>query len=351
MQNNVEFYIQKALREGQNAVSIGQSLVQDAVEGAKESEFISAVGYFLGHTGQYPLLFNFIHQLANENRPIPWAALSVALAHLSETIPAGYMDLILEGASEQNELEQILPLKQLEQFSPKFTEERKKYLDHVREDYARHKKSLLDKIQYLKSQRIIEEEERVIEEFRAFFPLADDLEPLREDFERRKAEHLISSMSQRGESKKTLRRARPQPPPVDLQPWISLLVKGCREKAKKSSEAAIDLALMFYFFELYNEALAVISVAPESTTVNWLRLELKVLAGRYVDAMEEARRLEQIYAADPESTFATTYARAQCLWELGQNSLAISLLQGIVSIRPYFRSAHSLLKQWTEEHP
>lgn len=275
----------------------------------------------------------------------------MALAYLSEKIPTGYMDLILEGAGAQEQLMQILPLKQLEEFSPRFVAERKKYLDHIREEYAKHKKSLLDKIQYLKSQRIIEEEARVIEEFKVFFPLANDLENLREDFERRKAEHMISSMGDKSDKKKVFRAPRPAPPPIELQPWISALVKGCREKAKTSPQAAVDLTLMFYFFELYNEALAVISVAPETPSVNWLRLELKVLSGRFVDAMEEARRLEQIYATDPESTFATTYARAQCLWELGQNSLAINLLQGIVSIRPYFRSAHSLLKQWTEESP
>ncbi len=347
----VEFNIQRGLRDGQGSDSIGQSLVQKSLSGHNDSEFVNAVGYFLLQTGQYKLLFTYIYQLATDQKAIPWGAMVSALAYLSEKIPSGYMDLILEGAEDQDQLNQVLPLRNLETFSPRFAEERKKYLKHLGEEYQKHKKALLDKIQYLKSQRIIDEEARVIEEFKAFFPLARDLDALNADFERRKAEHMISAMADKGDKKAPLRKPRPTPPPVELQPWISLLVKGCREKAKANPQAAVDLALMFYFFELYSEALAVISVAPETESVNWLRLELKVLSGRFVDAMEEARRLEQLYATDPESTFATTYARAQCLWELGQNSLAISLLQGIVSIRPYFRSAHSLLKQWTAENP
>jgi hypothetical protein len=347
----VESQIQSALREGQNAESIGQSLVQTALKSKADQEAINSIGYFLGQTGQYPLLFNFVHLLAIEKKPVPWGAMTMALAYLSESIPKGYMELILEGATDQEELNQILPLKRLEDFSPKFGEERKKYLQHLNDELEKHKKSMLDKIAYFKSQRMLDEEARLIEEYKVFFPDSKTIDALREDFERRKAEHMISNLNENAEKKTRYKRPRPQPPPVEIQPWISGLVRGCREKAKASPQAAIDLALMFYFFELYNEALAVISVSGDTPTVNWLRLELYVLAGRYVDAMEEARRLEQIYATDPESTFATTYARALCLWELGQNSLAISLLQGIVNIRPYFRSAFSLLKQWNEESP
>ncbi len=351
MQNQVEFEIQKGLRTGQSCESIGQSLVQSIITEKSNQSAVSAIGFFLSQTGQYPLLFDFISQLAREKKPLPWGAMAMALSYLSEKIPTSYMDLIMEGAGDQDELSQILPLKNLESFSDKFSDERKKYLEHLREEYDKHKKSILDKISYFKSQRMIDEETKAIEDFMVVFPGSQEIEFLREDFERRKAEHLIANMNQQSEKKTPLRRPRPAVPPPEIQPWISSLVKNCREKAKKNPQSAIDLCMMFYFFELYNEALAVISMAPESPAVNWLRLELRVLSGRYVEAMEDARRLEQIYATDPESTFATTYARAQCLWELGQNSLAISLLQGIVNIRPYFRSAYSLLKQWTEENP
>ncbi|OQW53459.1 MAG: hypothetical protein A4S09_07620 [Proteobacteria bacterium SG_bin7] len=347
----MEFEIQKGLRAGQSCESIGQSLVQSSIMGKTNQGTVNAIGFFLSQTGQYPLLFDFVSQLAKEKKPIPWGATTMALAYLSEKIPTSYMDLIMEGANEQDELAQILPLKNLEGFSDKFLLERKKYLTHLREEYDKHKKSILDKISYFKSQRMIDEESKAIAEFAVVFPSSDEIKDLREDFERRKAEHLIASMNEQAEKKTPLRRPRPQPVPVEIQQWVTALVKVCQQKAKNDPQSAIDLAMMFYFFELYNEALAVISMAPPSHAVNWLRLELKVLAGRYVEAMEEARNLEQLYATDPESTFAATYARAQCLWELGQNSLAISLLQGIVSIRPYFRSAYSLLKQWTEENP
>lgn len=343
----LELQIAQLLQMGQSHESIGQSLVEGATTGAADAEKIRTIGYFLFHTGQYPLLFALIEKLSQQNKILPWGAMVLSLTALTENIPSGYMQTILEGATEQDELAQILPIKILEKFSPEFTDERKKYLAHVRDIYETNKKSILDKISYLKSQRVIEEEGKAINDFKALFPSDKSIATLEADFEKRKAEYMISRLDVPAKVKS--KRLKAPPVPHELQPWITELVKAARSFAKSNPQSAIDLSLMFYFCELYKEALAVISVEPETKMGNWLQLELKILSGRYVDAMEEARRLEQLYAADPEATFATVYSRAQCLWELGQHQLAITLLQEIVNVRPHFRSAHSLLKEWTDE--
>ena len=110
--------------------------------------------------------------------------------------------------------------------------------------------------------------------------------------------------------------------------------------------AAYNLAIGLYFIELYHEALQVIRRAPESSAKDWFYLELLLRCGRYLECLDEVNQIELKYSADPESTFAATYIRAQALWGLGQTGSAIELLRSIVDIRPSYRSAHSLLNEW-----
>jgi hypothetical protein len=58
--------------------------------------------------------------------------------------------------------------------------------------------------------------------------------------------------------------------------------------------------------------------------------------------------MEIKYISDPETTFAVSYLRAQALQGLGQHGSALEIMQSIVRVRPNYRSAHSLILEWTE---
>jgi tetratricopeptide (TPR) repeat protein len=111
-------------------------------------------------------------------------------------------------------------------------------------------------------------------------------------------------------------------------------------------DLAYDLAMGLQMMDFHSEALQILALASPSPAVDWLRLELEVRARRFVTALEEAHRLETLYASDPDAAFAATYARARALYGLGEKQTAIDLLRGLVKIRPHYRSAHSLLLDW-----
>jgi len=88
-------------------------------------------------------------------------------------------------------------------------------------------------------------------------------------------------------------------------------------------------------------------IRKPSPSADWLRIELMILARKYVDALNEAATLEARYASDPEAAFAITYARARALKGLGQDELATDLLRSLVRVRPSYKSAQSLLMDWS----
>jgi thioredoxin-like negative regulator of GroEL len=98
--------------------------------------------------------------------------------------------------------------------------------------------------------------------------------------------------------------------------------------------------------ELFEQARKLLEMAPSTLAVDWLYLDVLLKCRRYAEGLDALLTLERRYANDPETTFAATYARAQALAGLGQVGAAAALLKSLVSIRPGYRSAHSLLLQW-----
>jgi tetratricopeptide (TPR) repeat protein len=98
----------------------------------------------------------------------------------------------------------------------------------------------------------------------------------------------------------------------------------------------------------YLMGLEILAWAPAVPPNDWLRAELLVHARRFVEGLEHLKHLEVRYVDDPETSFAVSYLKAQCLQELGQKDAALEILKSIVRVRPNYRSAHALIQEWTE---
>ena len=107
-----------------------------------------------------------------------------------------------------------------------------------------------------------------------------------------------------------------------------------------------SLSLFFYFLEAYDQAFEILHLAPDTPEKNWLTLELLIQCRRFVECLAAVDQVELSYAEDPESTFGAAYVRARALRGLGQTSLALEILQGIVNVRPNYRSAQTLIHEW-----
>jgi hypothetical protein len=154
------------------------------------------------------------------------------------------------------------------------------------------------------------------------------------------ANHMVESQTQ-------LERTLTAPSGADEEMLKCFLLEG-EKLAVENREIALDLALAFWFLEDHNRALEILAWAPAGRAHDWLNAELLFASRRFVEALELLNTVEVKYVEDPESTFAVSYLRAQCLKELGQHASALEIMQSIVHIRPHYRSAHALILQWTE---
>lgn len=347
MSLDIESKIAELLLQNTPADQIAERLIAEVMSQKNAAGWIPPVGYFLLNSGQIKKLFTFSKELLERSEVLPWGALCIALTDLSEEIPSDYIEALREGAKENSRIDDLLFNKQLCRMDSQLQGIKDNKNKSIQLRHQERRQALIDKLSYLKSQRLLKDEALTLEEFKKLFPGDPFIKSYSNEFDKRHAAQIIKDVAESQKPQKQLKR--PIVHSKENIRWARMLLEHIETLVKKRPESAVDFTMFFYFLEFFEEANYILSFAPSAPATDWLSLELKILSRRYVDAIEEARSLEQKYSLDPEATFATTYARALCLWELGQESLAISILQGIIKIRPHFRSAGSLLQQWSQE--
>jgi hypothetical protein len=312
--------------------------------------------YFLVHAGFHSRLLKVVYRQLQQNGKIPWAALCEALGEMRVTITEIEAMSIVVGARSQNaELELALSRK-LEAQHGIFKEVRARFMSERAMQIEARRKELKDKIQYMRVGRMYSQEEKLLKEIQAIFPDDKEYAKERDDLELRWARDVIAKSASPGtmptsDLRWTIDKLTPEQTTVK-----GMIVQRAKEVARRRPKMVYDLALSLHFMDFNAEALEMLdavqprSEAPiqgRSLEIDWLRLELMLQARQYVNALDEAGRLELAYAGDPDSAFAVVYARARALRGLGQDTMAIELLKSLVKIRPHYKSAQSLLLDWT----
>lgn len=206
------------------------------------------------------------------------------------------------------------------------------------------KQKLLGKLEYLSSQRILQEEEKLLKNLIDLFPQDNEIKSLWRQFQDRWAEEIISKPKHKSEKN----FIDEDPPQYSDSEWAILdaIVSGFKSEAKKNKRLRYDLAIGLYFMELYDHAREIIEKSTSTLALDWFYIQSLVKARRFAESLDAIYHIEKRYANDPETAFGATYYRALALFGLGQSGPAIELLRSIVAIRPSYRSAHSLLLKW-----
>jgi hypothetical protein len=206
------------------------------------------------------------------------------------------------------------------------------------------KKDMLDRLEYFRLNRMIEEEERLLRQLQAEFPDDQSLAEQAHNFHERWARAIIAKKAiEKFDAQMDIVTTRLNKYEIE---FVKVLVGDLKDLASMHPEMAYDFALCLCFMELYEPARELLEMAPSTIAVDWLYLDVLLKCRRYAEGLDALLTLERRYANNPETTFATTYARAQALAGLGQMGAAAALLKSLVGIRPGYRSAHLLLLQW-----
>ena len=317
---------------------------------------------FLVAAGLHATLFGEVQRLIRERAKVPWAQFSEALGKIGVTMTATELTAIHQCALEQDALNDLLRSHVLDELDPAFALKRLEFATTRMNETNEKKQALRDRLQYMRSHRMLDQELQVLNEFQALFPGEPEVLQAKEGFDLRWAREAVANAGTSNDraiddrSVKLLEWKVDRLTPEQLDAKEMIIERAVNLiRDHQSAQLAYDLAIGFQLMDFHSEALEIlasIGTAPDLTphlqaAIDWLRLELMLKARQFATALEEASRLELDYATEPDSSFSVTYARARALHGLGQTQMAVDLLQTLVRLRPNYKSAQSLLEDWS----
>ena len=252
---------------------------------------------------------------------------------------------LTKGLRKQHAQEEVLGARAWDAFEPKLAEMRARLFEHRRELQREYKDGLLEKFEFLENQRMYDQAGRVLRRMLELYPEEPKYRTLKARFQEERAREVLTGRRIRAREK--FERTETLPSTSDQEMLKCFLEEGVKVVMDKR-DVAPALSVALWFLDDYAGAGEALRWAEPSAAVDWMRAEVLFAGRRFLECLDLVGTLEIKYVNDPETTFAVSYLRAQCLRELGQPGPALETLQSIVRIRPNYRSATQLIHEWQE---
>lgn len=355
MSQFIETKIQQLLFELNDFERVADSLLKEWDRGKLSAADKRSIAFYLVNTSLYPSLLDRITNQIQSDGAIDWQLFFHTLAFIEKnysykleqkTITA--LREALEDKPPKNKVFISTETEVYDHFSEHCLDPEKLKLN-LQNLYEEKVQETHDRLQFLKSQRLFDEEKKTLDLLKNLNPTSRSThQNLWEDYKERWAYHILNLnqktiVSQRAEQNLNIKWQD------SMRELIEQIFLSASDQLKSNPQHSIDLAIMFYLMEFPKEALDILDRSEDSESKDWLKVELLLENRRFVDALEFIRILERKYASDPDMTFASSFARARAFWGLGQKATAQNLLRSILNVRPDYRHTHSLLLEWRDE--
>lgn len=302
---------------------------------------------FLIQAGHYDGCYKVFERWFRLNESVPWQEF-LALVQLSGFTPPDpkFLSYLFEALQETSGEDHLTVLGHWVHYDARFATMAKQIQNRIVSAGQEAEAKLFEKLEYFRANRMITQEEQLLKELIARYPEKSELPLQLKKLNTRWAHHYVSERARQAEQNKAFAAAEDT---SEHKPFAAHLVRVMKDVLKKYPGAAYDFAIGLHMMEFYEAALKILRSAMPNLATDWFRAELLLKARRYLECLDELHTLESAYAFDPESSFASTYMRAQVLRGLGQNGMAVELLKSIISVRPSYRSARGLLVEWERQ--
>jgi hypothetical protein len=313
------------------------------------AQFLVAGGFFKD-------LFQQVQNLVQQGLPVPWAQFAEAVGRAGIKPEEHEISAILEGARSEGAAHELVRSSQLDLYSREFGNLRLELREEAKKKTADLKQTLKEKLLFMRNNRLFDQEKAVLEEILAIFPVDEEFADARQSYDLRWAREIVShshSLSEAASNSRGLNAGlrsalqwKTEQISSEQSTVRDLIVEHAKELSRNDPRLAYDLAISLHLMDFNREALGVLELAQVSPAADWLRLELMIRARKFVDALEETKRLESLYVGQSDTMFAVIYSRARALHGLGQAAMAIELLRSLVRVRPGYKNVQSLLLDW-----
>ncbi len=343
MANRIERKIHRLLVIGKTPKSVFDELTRDLFQKKISMDERLSIFNFGLNAGLYQqLLANFVETF-HEKTPVPWGQYMTLLNSLSITPNKEVIESVIKGARRQNNLELLSIVTSWDRYDKRFYEFRCKIEKQRQDEHQNKKQVMIEKIEFYRSQRMMDEEKRALKVLLKMFPNDKTIQEEHEKFQRQWAREVIAQNSRDMSEARIIDQKKPDKEELLI---VKCITDEMMKILSRDNKHAYNFAIALKVLAHPIPALKILALADDAWEVEWLKVELFIDSGHFIDCLNAVHDLEVCYAHDPETTFAATYARAKALNGLGQSGPAIDLLQSIVSVRPNYRSAYSLMAEW-----
>jgi hypothetical protein len=354
--NDLELKIQDYLQQLGSVELTADALVKELEYSSLPFSQFQTLARFLHLAGFHATLVDLITRKLGDGSATPWAhyadslVLALRAAGPDNQIPIDVAKNLISGALSENALSELSRTSVLDAFETELPEEREKRRNLAKILKAHHRESLLDQLQLLKSQQLFDQEEEILHQFQNEFPDDSVLETVWRDFKDRKAQAYLSRRSDRGTAQANPTRLPPEVKDPEVEKTLEIISSQMKQLAQMDPSLRSDFALAHIFWDSQSEAAQILEADLTAPSSAWLRCEALTQSHRYVELLMLIEELQKLESTDPEISFACSYFRAQALWGLGRKVEALQMMEGLVQLRPQYRSASALLDEWKEQY-
>ena len=295
---------------------------------------------FLIAGGYYQRALIYFPVWLQEASDIPWIQFAETLKRNEIKIPKTVWSALLKLMEDSHFLEQISLDKKWDSLDPIVSQSRKEIFEKVKNSPQEFQNLLRSDIQVAQGKFSFKEGKRAFEEFFQFFP--NDVKA-QEDFKKFKRKWALRILETEGADQRPLKIQEYSPSYKVHENLFKMIKKSA------SSKNIYDLALLFMFIDQPKYTVRLLEKRKLSEKEEWLYLEALLESGSLVEALEVIKILQKKHRDNADAQFYLSYVKAQSLKKLGETKKALSLLYGIIKLRPEYRLADSFIKEWESE--
>lgn len=314
------------------------------------SSDVHIISHFLYNNGAYTELLNFSIENLQRDEPLSWYYLSKTLILLEPNLQAVLYETLRNYLTDSRKLDEFISS---ELFDVLFPEEKELKLHQIQQKIQikeRHRQTLLDQIRVFNQSRNYTIEKQTIQKFIKFFPNDRLGQELLQRFETEELQRFFQRYKNEQQSAPSSHvEAFTEEEKSILHAYFEQIQLTIHSNRWSRTENASSYIYFFLFLEDYVHALQLLPFMPNSVSRDWLQLDLLVLNRKFAEALSYIKELEAHFQNEPEFYTAKVYYLAQCFWGLGDRRKAIELMENLIQIKPDYRIASSLLKDWRME--
>ena len=340
---SLEKSIAKHIAAGQTSSEVAKKIIKnsDAME----------VGRFLYNAGLHKQLIQFAVKQLKNNKLVPWPFVIQSLTDHKISISESHAKILYKNMltkTEQENSPYIFACKNWGENFQEFELFRTVFLDKLREENITTKDELLKSLEFVQSQGLIDEESKIINQLLEVEPDNKEFLQLRKNLKETMALQFIRKQRQ---SQQNLQFQRENTLPFFSKdtPLKKRLLKDALEISRKYPKKTKSMAVFLYMMGWPDAGAKLLDQEPLNQETSWFYLEWLMEMKQYTACVEMAHQLLQSTDEDPEKLFFINYITAQAFYYLGEEKKAITYLNDIITVRPDYKSAQSLMEKWLKK--